>query len=83
LEGRICLRRQEARHLQGGTMIDIGLALTWAAISAASAKGLSALARTAAGGQDEPEPAMPNEANALLSGLRSIGAAPGAASEPR
>jgi hypothetical protein len=65
-------------------MIDIGLALTWAAISAASAKGLSVLARTAAGGDTEPEPAMPTiEVSAALSGLRSIGAAPGPAGEPR
>ena len=63
-------------------MIDIGLALTWAALSAASAKGLSVLARTAAGGDTEPEPAMPTiEASAALSGLRSIGAAPGPAGE--
>jgi hypothetical protein len=62
-------------------MIDIGLALTWAAISVASAKGLSVLARTAAGGDAESEPAIPSiEA---LSGLRSIGAAPRAAGEPR
>ncbi|MFZ2113064.1 MAG: hypothetical protein WAU77_04955 [Solirubrobacteraceae bacterium] len=65
-------------------MIDIGLALTWAAISAASAKGLSVLARTAADGDTEPEPAMPTiEVSAALSGLRSIGAAPGPAGEPR
>jgi hypothetical protein len=65
-------------------MIDIGLALTWAAISAASAKGLSVLARTAANGDAEPEPAMPTiEASAVLSGLRSIGTAPGPAGEPR
>ena len=65
-------------------MIDIGLALTWAAISAASAKGLSVLARTAADGDTESEPAMPTiEAAAALSGLRSIGAAPGSAGEPR
>jgi hypothetical protein len=65
-------------------MIDIGLALTWAALSAASAKGLSVLARTAAGGDTEPEPGMPTtEVGAALSGLRSIGAAPGPASEPR
>ncbi|MGA9314203.1 MAG: hypothetical protein WBV77_06195 [Solirubrobacteraceae bacterium] len=65
-------------------MIDIGLALTWAAISAASAKGLSVLARTAAGGDTEPEPAMPTiEVSAALSGLRSIGAAPRPAGEPR
>ncbi|HEV7937843.1 MAG TPA: hypothetical protein VGP18_07450 [Solirubrobacteraceae bacterium] len=64
-------------------MIDIGLALTWAAISAASAKGLSVLARTAVDGNIEPEPAMPMvEASAALSGLRSIGAAPGPAGEP-
>ncbi len=62
-------------------MIDIGLALTWAAISAASAKGLSVLARTAAVGDYEQEPAMPAETSAVLSGLRSIGAAPGAAHE--
>jgi hypothetical protein len=65
-------------------MIDIGLALTWAAISAASAKGLSVLARTAAGGDTEPELAMPTiEASAALSGLRSIGTAPRAAGELR
>ncbi len=65
-------------------MIDIGLALTWAAISAASAKGLSVLARTAASDDMELEPAMPTfEASAALSGLRSIGAAPGPAGEPR
>lgn len=65
-------------------MIDIGLALTWAALSAASAKGLSVLARTAAGGDTEPEPAMPTiEVSAALSGLRSIGAAPGPVGEPR
>jgi hypothetical protein len=65
-------------------MIDIGLALTWAAISAASAKGLSVLARTAADGDAEPEPATPTiEASAALSGLRSIGAAPGPAGELR
>ncbi len=65
-------------------MIDIGLALTWAAISAASAKGLSVLARTAAGGDTEPDPAMPTiEASAVLSSLRSIGTAPGPAGEPR
>jgi hypothetical protein len=59
-------------------MIDIGLALTWAAISAASAKGLSVLARTAADGDTEPEPATATiEVSAALSGLRSIGAAPG------
>jgi hypothetical protein len=63
-------------------MIDIGLALTWAALSAASAKGLSVLARTAAGDDTEPEPAMSTiEASAALSGLRSIGAAPGPAGE--
>ncbi|MFZ1925020.1 MAG: hypothetical protein WAU42_02650 [Solirubrobacteraceae bacterium] len=63
-------------------MIDIGLALTWAAISAASAKGLSVLARTAADGDTEYEPAMPMiEVSAALSGLRSIGAAPGPAGE--
>jgi hypothetical protein len=65
-------------------MIDIGLALTWAAISAASAKGLSVLARTAAGGETESELAMPTiEASAALSGLRSIGAAPSPAGELR
>ena len=65
-------------------MIDIGLALTWAAISAASAKGLSVLARTAASGETEPEPAMPMiEVSAALSGLRSIGTAPEPAAEPR
>ncbi len=65
-------------------MIDIGLALTWAAISAASAKGLSVLARTAAKGDTEPDPAMPTiDASAVLSGLRSIGTAPGLAGEPR
>jgi hypothetical protein len=65
-------------------MIDIGLALTWAAISAASAKGLSVLARTAADGDTEPEPAMATiEVSVALSGLRSIGAAPGPAGEPR
>ena len=65
-------------------MIDISLALTWAAISAASAKGLSVLARTAAGGDTEPEPATTTvEAIAALSGLRSIGAAPGPGGEPR
>jgi hypothetical protein len=65
-------------------MIDIGLALTWAAISAASAKGLSVLARTAASGETEPEPAMPTiELSAALSGLRSIGTAPEATGEPR
>jgi hypothetical protein len=65
-------------------MIDIGLALTWAAISAASAKGLSVLARTAASGDAEVEQAIPMlEASAALSGLRSIGAAPRPAGEPR
>ena len=65
-------------------MIDIGLALTWAAISAASAKGLSVLARTAANGETESDLAMPTiDASAALSGLRSIGAAPGPAGEPR
>ncbi|HTC60955.1 MAG TPA: hypothetical protein VK691_12680 [Solirubrobacteraceae bacterium] len=65
-------------------MIDIGLALTWAAISAASAKGLSVLARTAASGETEPEPAMPMiEVSAALNGLRSIGTVPGPAGEPR
>jgi hypothetical protein len=63
-------------------MIDIGLALTWAAISVASAKGLSVLARTAA--SDDLEPATPTiEVSAALSGLRSIGTAPGPAGEPR
>ncbi|HEX4115812.1 MAG TPA: hypothetical protein VHY18_08055 [Solirubrobacteraceae bacterium] len=65
-------------------MIDIGLALTWAAISAASAKGLSVLARTAAGGDTEPDPAIPTiEVSAALSGLRSIGTAPASAGETR
>ncbi|HXC46517.1 MAG TPA: hypothetical protein VNU24_07920 [Solirubrobacteraceae bacterium] len=64
-------------------MIDIGLALTWAAISVASAKGLSALARTAASRESELELAIPTDTNVALSGLRSIGAAPGAAHEPR
>jgi hypothetical protein len=65
-------------------MIDIGLALTWAAISAASAKGLSVLARTAAGGDTESDPAIPTiEVSAALNGLRSIGAAPASAGEPR
>jgi hypothetical protein len=65
-------------------MIDIGLALTWAAISAASAKGLSALARTAASGDVESEPTMATlEASAALGALRSIGAAPGPLREPR
>jgi hypothetical protein len=64
-------------------MIDIGLALTWAAISAASAKGLSALARTATDNESELEPTLANETNTALNGLRSIGAAPVAAREPR
>jgi hypothetical protein len=65
-------------------MIDISLALTWAAISAASAKGLSVLARTAANGNAELEPAMPTvEASAVMSSLRSIGTAPGPAGEPQ
>jgi hypothetical protein len=65
-------------------MIDIGLALTWAAISAASAKGLSVLARTAASDDLETEPGMPTiDASAALGGLRSIGAAPGPAGGPR
>jgi hypothetical protein len=65
-------------------MIDIGLALTWAAISAAGAKGLSVLARTAADGDTEPEPATATtEASVALSGLRSIGAAPSPVGEPR
>lgn len=36
-------------------MVDLGLALTWIAISAASAKGLSAFARAAATTQVEEE----------------------------
>ena len=65
-------------------MIDIGLALTWAAISAAGAKGLSVLARTAAGDEAEFESAMPTiEMSATLSGLRSIGTAPDPAGDLR
>lgn len=61
-------------------MIDIGLALTWAAISAASAKGLSVLARTAASGDGDTElAASPDWSGPALEGLRSIGAAPGRA----
>jgi hypothetical protein len=64
-------------------MIDIGLALTWAAISVASAKGLSVLARTAADGDTESDLMPTFEAAAALSGLRSIGTAPGPVGEPR
>jgi hypothetical protein len=64
-------------------MIDIGLALTWAALSAASAKGLSVLARTAAGDTDSEPATATIEVSSALSGLRSIGAAPGPAGERR
>jgi hypothetical protein len=37
-------------------MVDLGVALTWIAISAASARGLSAFARATARGGDEQEP---------------------------
>ena len=37
-------------------MIDIGVAVTWIAISALSAKGLAALARAASAPESETEP---------------------------
>jgi hypothetical protein len=38
-------------------MVDVGVALAWIAISAASARGLSAFARATARGGSEEEPA--------------------------
>jgi hypothetical protein len=61
-------------------MIDLGVALTWAAISAASVKGLALLARAAATGEQEGEQtALAVDAAITLPGLRSIGAPIGTA----
>ncbi|HEY5192671.1 MAG TPA: hypothetical protein VIJ39_02220 [Solirubrobacteraceae bacterium] len=58
-------------------MIDLGVALTWAAISAASVKGLTVLARAAVTGDRENESAsLASDASIVLPGLRSIGAPP-------
>jgi hypothetical protein len=58
-------------------MIDIGVALTWAALSAASIKGLAVLARAAANDEQDGEVSISaSEASLALPGLRSIGAAP-------
>ncbi len=42
-------------------MIDIGLALTWTAISAASAIGLAAFGRAAAASREEDDLAWPGD----------------------
>jgi hypothetical protein len=58
-------------------MIDIGVALTWAALSAASIKGLTVLARAAAKGEQDGEVSFAaGEVSLALPGLRSIGAPP-------
>lgn len=63
-------------------MIDLGVALTWAAISVASVKGLSVLARVAATNDAEGEPVALTSDVSALTGLRSIGAAPRQPGEP-
>lgn len=57
-------------------MIDLGVALTWAAISVASAKGLAVLARTATTGDMDIELPLTSEASSALVGLHSIGTGP-------
>jgi hypothetical protein len=58
-------------------MTDLGVALTWAAISAASVKGLSVLARAALTSNAEIELSPPgSDPSLVLGSLRSIGAAP-------
>ncbi len=57
-------------------MIDLGVALTWAAISAASVKGLSVLARAAATSNEAELGSLPSDASSTFTGLRSIGSGP-------
>lgn len=58
-------------------MIDLGVALTWAAISVASIKGLTVLARAGASSENDGEPLVAtSDASLTLRSLRSIGAPP-------
>jgi hypothetical protein len=58
-------------------MVDVGVALTWIAISAVSAKGLSAFARAAATNDTEAEPASLTDDGALAhDGLHPVDARP-------
>lgn len=57
-------------------MIDLGVALTWAAISAASVKGLAVFARAARTGDTDIELPFAGDASTALVGLRSIGTGP-------
>ncbi len=58
-------------------MVDLGVALTWIAISAASAKGLSVLARAAAMGETDAEMvALVGEGTLAHDDLHAIGGSP-------
>lgn len=58
-------------------MVDVDVALTWIALSAASARGLTALARATVSQQGNIEPAatgVPMDCEAASSGPRPLGA---------
>jgi hypothetical protein len=57
-------------------MIDLSVALTWAAISVASVKGLSVLARAALTGEEAETGPVASDTSSAFAGLRSIGSAP-------